>query len=419
MQVEYDAASQHCTLHCRQSCPPTPECADKQPFLIPLTLGLLLPDGREQPLQLVGEAAPHGSSRTLLVTEAAQSFTFVGVEAAPIPSLLRDCSAPVILDYPYSAADEAFLMAHDTDPFNRWAASQRLAMRMLLAMVAGELPDVSLLADALRKLLADAQLDAALKAEAMTLPSERDIAEASEVVHPAAIHRAREALKSQLAAQLEDALLALYDERAGISGRDDAAMQQRKLKNSALSLLAALRSDAVLALVERQFDAADNMSDQYAALRLLAAWETPARQRALTAFAQQWRDDANVMDKWFAVQAAAPLPDTLAQVEQLMAHPQFTLRNPNKVRALIGTFAQANSVCFHAEDGSGYDFVAAQVLALDAINPQIAARLARALVQWRRLEPQGRARNRAALERLAEAPNLSPDLYEIVHKSLA
>ena len=417
VRMDYDAQQQTCTLHCAQSCPATPENNEKQPFLIPLSIGLLLPDGSEQVLQLDSEAASCGTSRTLLVSEIEQSFTFVNVAEQPLPSLLRGFSAPVELDYPYSPADDAFLMQHDADAFNRWAAAQRLSMQTLLSMLAGDGPE-EILFEAFTQVLHDPSLDAALKAEALTLPSEADIAEASAPFDPAAIHAARQQLRCLIATRFRSDLEGSYQRLSQASGTDDAAMQQRKLKNVCMAYLAMLNDDDAISLVNRQFSAAVNMTDQYAALAALADCDCPERVQALAAFEQQWRSEANVMDKWFAVQAASSLPGALERVRALMTHEAFDLRNPNKVRAVIGAFAMRNPVAFHAEDGSGYAFIADQVLALDAINPQIASRMVRSLMNWKRLEPARSALNRGALQRIAAHESLSGDVFEVVSKSL-
>ncbi len=417
VRMNYNAEKQTCTLHCAQSCPTTPENSDKQPFLIPLAVGLLLPDGSEAALQLDGEAEACGTSRTLLVSETEQSFTFVNVPEQPLPSLLRGFSAPVELDYPYTLADDAFLMQHDSDAFNRWAAAQRLSMQTLLSMLAGDAPE-AILFEAFANVLHDQSLDAALKAEALTLPSEADIAEACMPFDPAAIHAAREQLHRLIAARLRSDFEDSYRQMAVASGLDDAAMQQRKLKNVCLAYLTMLNDQQAIGLASQQFDSATNMTDQYAALAALADCDCPERQQVLAAFEQQWRSETNVMDKWFAVQAASPLPGALERVRELMAHEAFDLRNPNKVRAVIGTFAMRNPAAFHAADGSGYEFVADQVLTLDSTNPQIASRMVRALMNWKRLEPGRRALNRAALQRIGDHTGLSGDVYEIVSKSL-
>jgi len=418
VRMDYDAEKQHCTLICSQSCPATPGSDHTWPFLIPLTIALLLPDGSEQALQLAGEAVAQGTVRTLMVREVTQSFTFVNVQMQPLASLLRDFSAPVELDFPYNPEDNAFLMRHDTDPFNRWAAAQRLSMQTLMSMLAGDEPDAGVAAS-FEHVLNDETLDAALKAEALMLPSESDIAEACERSDPGAIHAAREQLRRLIASRLRTAFEACYHRLSGVIGLDDEAMQQRKLKNICLAYLASLQDADVIRLVFDQFSTAANMTDQYAALSALAHCDCPERKQALAAFEHQWRDDANVMDKWFSVQAASSLPGTLETVKRLLKHKAFDWRNPNKVRALIGTFALRNPVAFHAVDGSGYAFVADQVLALDQINPQVASRMVRSLMNWRRLEPVRSALNCAALQRIADTDGLSGDVDEIVSKSLS
>jgi len=417
VRMDYDADQQTCTLTCSQCCPATPENNDKQPFLIPLSVGLVLPDGSEQALQLDGEAEPCGTNRTLLISRAKQSFTFVNVAEPPLPSLLRGFSAPVELDYPYTPDDNAFLMHFDSDSFNRWAAAQRLSMQTLLSMLDGESADTAI-ATAFGLLLADTQLDLALKAEAMTLPSEADIAEACSPADPAHIHAIREQLRRLIASTLRIELEQHHHHLSAATGLDDAAMQQRKLKNVCMAYLATLHDKSAISRAYDQFNSAENMTDQYAALTALSHCDCPEREQALAAFEQQWRSETNVMDKWFAVQAASSLPGAMKRIQALMTHKAFDLRNPNKVRAVIGTFALRNSAAFHAADGSGYDFIADQVLELDAINPQIASRMVRALMNWKRLEPSRSALNRAVLQRIADHKGLSGDVYEIVSKSL-
>jgi len=417
VRMDYDAATQTCTLHCSQ----TSGSAENHPFLIPLSLALLSPDG----------SAKH--EQTLLITQASQSFSFTGLSEKPLPSLLRGFSAPVELDYPYTADDDAFLMRHDSDAFNRWAAAQRLAMTTIQNMLIDSDTSVdritldSIRADritiAFEHLLRDGQLDDALKSEALILPSEADIAEACIAMHntadnPTRIHSAREHLRRHLADKLRDLFESIYQQRTSASGLDDDAMQQRKFKNVCLSYLATCNDSAAIDLTYNQFTHAANMSDQYAALSALSHCDCKERIQALAAFEQQWHNEPNVMDKWFAVQAASSLPDTLAQVQSLMTHPCFDLRNPNKVRALIGTFAMRNPAAFHAEDGSGYTFVANQVLALDQLNPQVASRMVRALMQWKRLESTRSALMRSQLQRIADSAGLSGDVFEIVSKSL-
>ncbi|MDX8413225.1 MAG: aminopeptidase N [Mariprofundales bacterium] len=418
VRMHYDSERQRCTLTCSQSSPDTPESSDKQPFPIPLSMALLQPNGTAQPLQLEDESEARGEERMLLVNQSSHTFTFIHVDGRPVPSLLRGFSAPVELDYNYSAEDNVFLMQHDSDDFNRWSAGQRLAMDTLLSMLDGADPDAETI-KAFDAVLCDDRLDPALRAEVLMLPSEQDIAASCVPADPAAIHRVRERLRSLLATTMHGSLNRYYHQLSALSGMDDVAMQQRKLKSVCLDYLLAVPDDAAIALAWNQFASASNMTDQYAALAVLSRCDCPERNQLLAAFAQQWSDESGVMDRWFAVQAASPLPDTLARVKSLLAHAQFDLRNPNKVRALIGTFAMRNPASFHAVDGSGYRFVADQVLALDKINPQIAARIASSLIHWKRVEPVRAARNRAQLQRIADHADLSVGVYEIVSKGLS
>jgi len=423
VSMSYDAELQQCTLNCAQSCADSPGQSDKQPYPIPFTVALLLPDGSEQPLQLSGEKRAQSTERTLIITKAEQSFTFIHVKEQPLPSLLRGFSAPVELDYPYSVDDDAFLMQHDSDAFNRWAASQRLAMTSIQDMMNKAARPDERITKAFAHLLTDHALGAALKAEALMLPSESDISEAQTSPNPPAnpdqIHAVREQLRHHIATTLRDEFETCYQTQSqGSTGLDDQAMQQRKLKNVCLSYLSTLHDQTSIQLVYKQFSNTANMTDQYAALSALSDCDCPERNTALSSFEQRWADDANVMDKWFAVQASSSLPNTLEQVKALMTHEKFDMHNPNKVRALIGTFAMRNPAAFHAEDGSGYSFVADQVLALDKLNPQVASRMVRALMQWKRLESKRSALMRNQLQRIAESSNLSGDVFEIVSKSL-
>jgi len=424
VRMTYDAVQQRCILHCYQSCADSPNQSDKQPYLIPLSLALLLPDGSAQALQLDGEGQSQGTERTLLITEAEQSFTFINVNEKPLPSLLRNFSAPVELEYPYSADDDVFLMQHDSDAFNRWAAAQRLAMAVIQEMLNKQYqgkataPD-SRITSAFAHLLANDTLDAALKAEALMLPSESDIAEANTPANPGLIHAVREHLRHHIATALRDDFESCYHQlSSGSNDLDDGAMQQRKLKNVCLSYLGTLNDRTAIQLIYKQFSNAANMTDQYAALSTLCDIDCPERTAALHAFEQRWIDDANVMDKWFAVQASSSLPNTLEHVKTLMGHDKFDLHNPNKVRSLIGSFAMRNPAHFHSDDGNGYAFVADQVLALDRLNPQTASRMVRALMQWKRIESGRSQLMRAQLQRIADSDGLSGDVFEIVSKSM-
>jgi len=430
----YDAARQRYELTLAQSCAPTPGQPAKQPFHIPVALGLLDSAGRELPLRLEGAPAGAAAPTTLVLelTEATQTFRFAGVPERPVPSLLRNFSAPVILDFDYGDDELAFLMAHDSDPFCRWEAGQRLAMRQLLALAtkargAGaaafdqtDADNAARLIDALRVTLNDAALDPAFRELALTLPSETLVAEQMEEIDPQAIHAARRFLRGALAKALRADLRRAYDDHQtpGAYRPDAASAARRALKNCALAYLAENDDADAHALAQRQYDRAGNMSDRLAALAALVNSSAPQRQAALARFYDDFRDEALVVDKWFALQATARGTD-VATVRELMRHPAFKRSNPNRARSLIFSFCNGNPSAFHAADGSGHAFWAEQVLALDAGNPQVAARLARSLDRWRRFAPALRASMRAALERVAAAPKLSKDVQELIGKSLA
>ena len=426
----YDAHAKTYTLTFRQSCPATPGQERKEPFVIPVAMGLLDSHGRELPLRLVGEAETAGTSRVLAVTEAVQSFTFVEVPVQPLPSLLRGFSAPVKLHYPYGRDQLMFLMQHDSDGFNRWEAGQQLAVQVLQALVEQQQRGEPLhldgrLIEALRAVLADETLDQAMVAEMLSLPAEAYLAELSEMADVDAIHIAREFAREAIARELFDLLWARYQRcreasRSTPYAADAAQIARRSLQNIALSYLMLARSEEALDVCVEQFEHADNMTERLAALAVLVNSPFDAdKANALAKFAEHFKDDALVMDQWFAVQAACPLPGGLERVQALMHHGAFTLKNPNKVRALIGAFANQNHVNFHRIDGAGYRFLADQVIALNALNPQIASRQLTPLTRWRKFDQTRQVLMRAELERILASGELSGDVYEVLSKSLA
>ena len=347
----------------------------------------------------------------LSLKKPGETFNFK-TNAKPIPSLLRGFSAPVILKYPYSEADLVDLLANDDDPFNRWEAAQQLAAELILAKEG--VPGKTFL-DALRKLLEDP--DRAFVAECLSLPSETFLAEQMNVVDPDGLHRARNDLRKRIAGFLREDFLSCY-EKLKIShpyAADPASTGKRALRNLVLSYLSEIDGPA---LALRQFRDADNMTDSMAALGCLANLDVPEREAALDEFYKRWRDEPLVVDKWLAVQAGSRLPSTLARVKSLLAHRAFDLKVPNKVYALIRTFA-ANHVRFHAADGAGYAFLADQVLALDKLNPQVAARMARGFDRWKRFDAGRRSKAEVALRRVRDADGLSRDVAEVVGKALA
>ena len=411
------------TLHLSQRTPPTPDQPEKRPLLIPVALGLLASDGKEWPLQLADEDAPGPASRVLLLEQDRQSYTFVGIDSQPVPSLLRGFSAPVKLDYPYTAEELAVLMAHDSDAFVRWEAAQVLAQREILGNVerraAGK--DMQLgapLIDACRALLSDQHSDPALIAEALILPDEDYLAQQMQVIDVDGIHEARHFVKSGLAAALSDTLKDRYEACSTASPYDKSptSMARRSLRNACLSYL--LLVPGGFELAEAQLAGSDNMTDTLAALQGLVRANAPLAEQALQDFEARWREDALVMDKWFVIQACVPGEATVERVRQLMAHPAFSLTNPNKVRSLLGAFSTMNPTGFHAASGKGYRLHADQVIKLNALNPQVAARMAAAFNAWTRYDEQRRGLMQAELKRIAGTAGLSPDVAEIVQSSL-
>jgi len=417
---DYDPGSQRYTLRFTQSVPDTPDQTDKPPFLIPVVTGLVGPDGNDMVVRREGDTvALH--QHTLELREADQTFVFEGVAAAPVPSLLRNFSAPVKLEFGYSDEQLMFLMANDSDGFNRWDAGQTLSRRVLLTMVeaiqrggAPVVPD-GLLA-AFRGTLRSDSGDPALIAEVLSLPGIGYLGDFMATVDVDALFAARQALRRTIGESLRDDLIALYDrlhDAAPYAPTPDA-IGRRSLRNRILSYLSAAGDEARCIA---QYREQHNMTDVMAALTLIADGEHPEREAVLADFEGRWRQDALVMDKWFAVQGMSSREDTLERVRSLMTHDSFSLHNPNKVRALIGSFANANPKRFHAADGSGYAFLRDQVLALDPANPQVAARLVRALSRWQRYDPARQALMHSVLEDVAAA-KVSKDVYEIASKSL-
>lgn len=401
----YDAATQTYTLRTSQSCRTLPDYPEPKPFHIPLSIGLLDRDGNELVSQLLN------------VTEAEQSFEFANIANAPIPSLLRDFSAPVRVNFPYSREDLIFLLANDSNAFNRFDAGQRVATQEIYAMMDGQEQASEAVLGAFAALL-QAPLAPAFLAIAISPPGVGELVEPMEVCDYPLAYRARRAFCTQFATRHRDLLLATYE-----ANRDDGSMSatatgQRALKNTALSFLSLLDDAAILDRIVAQHEAAANMTDELAALSILANIEGDARQVALDRFAARWQSDSLVMNKWFATQARVTIPGVREHVLALTTHPAFDPENPNKVRSLYGAFA-GNPVHFHAADGSGYALLADEVLALNAFNPMVAGRLATAYRKYKRLPADAQALMKRELERIMASPDLSPDVYEIISKTLA
>ncbi|MEM1411859.1 MAG: aminopeptidase N, partial [Pseudomonadota bacterium] len=411
------------TLTLRQETTPTPDQEDKQPLLIPFAVGLLTQAGDSLPLQLAGEAEQGETTRVLMLEDSESRFVFEGVTAPPIPSLLRDFSAPVKVVYDYTPAELATLITADPDPFTRWEAAQRLAQDAILEqlprLAKGEPLSLSQpLVTAYRGLLSDAESAPALVAESLMLPDEDYLAEQVDEVDVDQLHAAREFVRGGLASALKEEFQAVYERLQDGRAYDKApsAMAARSLKNAALSYLALVPGGADLA--GQQLEASDNMTDTLAALRALVFNDLPGAPEALEAFEARWKGDALVMDKWFVMQAIKPGHDTVDRVVALMAHPEFSLGNPNKVRSLIGAFAMLNPTGFHAPDGRGYRFLADRVIELNASNPQMAARMVSSFNRWPKYDQARRALMKDELERVADVEGLSTDVFEIVSNAL-
>jgi aminopeptidase N len=443
----YDADARSYTLSLEQRCPPTRGQMLKEPFVIPVAMGLLSHEGTPLPLRLLngngnGNGNGHGNGsggshhdaedapmqRLLVLDQARASWTFTGLDAAPVPSLLRGFSAPVHLDDGLSDAELLVLLAHDPDPFNRWEAGQRLGLaRMHAALAAGGLPTLDdAYVDAMRSVLTHGELAPAFKELALTLPSEVYVAEELDVVDPQRVHAVREAMRMQLAERLHEDWARAFDTHQVRAGyRPDAAQSgQRALANLALSMLclhAAGSGDTVWPQrAYQRFKDAGNMTERMGALGALLDAHAPLADTALERFHAIFKDDALVIDKWFALQARASEQDgkVFERVKALLKHPDFSLRNPNRARSLIFTLAQGNPGAFHRADGAGYVFWADRMLELDVINAQVAARLARVMDRWSKLAEPYRTAARAALARVAAKPDLSNDVREIVTRAL-
>ena len=405
--LSHDPMARQVELTLEQSVPPTPGQSDKRPMAIPLRVALFDP-----------ESGTHHGDELLMLTQAEQRFTFPDFAAAPILSINRGFSAPVIVDTNRSQADLAFLSAHDDDPFARYEAMQQLMVNVLVGRIGGQAADEGAVIDAIRQTLTNPALDPAFVAEAIRLPSEAYLGDQMRQVDPDAIHAAREALQRSIGAELEPLW---RDVHAGLKANgfalSPAAKGARKLRNAALHYLVASGAADGPGIAFDQFSSADNMTERQAALGTLANGVSPERVAALDIFYNRYSADALTLDKWFQTQAFAFHPDTVELVEELGRHKDFTLSNPNRVRALYGAFS-GNQWAFHHRSGKGYRLVADCIIALDGLNPQTAARLVPPLGRWKRFDTERAALMQAELRRILAQPGLSKDVTEQARKSL-
>jgi aminopeptidase N len=416
---KYDANAKTYALTVSQLLRPTPGQPEKAPMLVPLRLGLVGPSGRALPLTLDGENAPGPLERVVELTTPEQTFTFVGVDEEPLLSIGRRFSAPAVFKVDQSAEARTHLMANDPDSFNRWEAGQTAARTTMLAMMKGASPDPLYVA-AIGPVLDKAMDDMAFAANMLSLPLESELAMAVEVVDPDAIHDARKLLVRTVAEAHREKFAALYAKLTdtGTFSPDAKAAGKRALRNACLRFLTAADDAAAAKLAAKHYDTATNMTDMIAGLAALTRMTAPETERSLAHFHDRFAKDPLVLDKWMGLQAGSPKPDTVARVRALMNDPHFDIKNPNRVRALIGAFS-VNQLRFNAADGSGYRLLGEIVRQLDGLNAQVAARIAGAFETWRRFDPARQTLIRAELESTLKTPGLSSNMFEVVSKMLA
>ena len=424
VEQQYNSTTKTLALTIKQTCPPTPGQAEKQTLHIPIKLGFL--DNKGFPMQVLMQGKTDSALEVIVeLKQQQQTFNFIQLSKKPIVSLLRGFSAPVKLTLNRSLEELAFLLIHDPDTFNRWEAGQQLASLIILELVKDfqsgkQLQLTPILVDAFKHLLVQSWDDLSYFSLLLNLPEESYLAEQMPVIDVVAIHQTREFVKRTLAEQLNDEFTALYQNfHKDESGKFDShSIGRRRIKNICLGYSCKLESDEVYEIAEKQFRTAKNMTDQIAALSTIVNSLHPNKNSCLNYFYEQWQNEALVIDKWFALQASSYMPNTFNVIQELMQHPAFDLKTPNRVRALIGAFTQANPLHFHTENGQGYQFLADQVIALNEINPQIASRILGALTHWHRFDENRQKLMKLELKRITHTANISKDVYEVASKSL-
>ncbi len=421
---EYDNEEKTFTLTVTQSCPATPGQVKKEPFQLPLAIGFVGPRCEDMPTQLEGEDEPVEGTRVLEIKNPEEKFTFVNVSEKPIPSLLRNFSAPVIVHYPYTDEELLWLFQCDSDPFARWEAGQEFAKRLIFKVAEQYRQKKPLtmdarLIEAYKKIIAGPHEDHGVEALLLVLPTLNYLIQMKEAGDIDAVHAAREFVKESLAKTLTQEFFEAYEHhRLSAYKYNVEDMGKRSFKNTCLAYLVESGAGKYPSLAYRQFEASDNMTDSVGALAALNNHDCSERERALGEFYKKWKEQPLVVNKWFAIQASSTLSSTLDNVKRLMEHPAFNIKNPNNVYFLIRTFG-ANAICFHEKKGEGYRFIADQVLAIDPMNPHVSAALLQPLTQWRMMDKARAALMKKELERISKAAPLSKDVYEIVAKSLA
>jgi len=416
----YDVNAKTYTLDLSQALAATPGQPEKQPMHIPVRMGLVGQTGAQLPLTLEGENQAGPATRVLELTESFHRFTFVDVAEEPLLSLGRDFSAPAIFRTPLDRHDRATLMGKDSDAFNRWEAGQTLAAEIMLEVAGHARSDASTdYITAIGDVLARAEDDPAFAAQMLMPPTESELAAKKTPVDPVAINTARLALVRAIALAHRERLARLYEQMRdpGDFSPDAKSAGQRALRNACLRYLTAADDEAAAGLADAHYRTASNMTDMIAGLAALTRMESPLRDAAFTHFHDRFRNDPLVLDKWMSLQAGSPLPETVNAVRALMKHPAFDIKNPNRVRALVGAFS-ANHLRFHSQDGSGYRLVGEVIRTLDGMNPQVAARMAGAFESWRRYDPARQQMMRAELAAIRDLAGISPNLFEVASKML-
>jgi len=423
VDTEYDAENQEYHLHVKQTCPPTPNQEDKKPFHIPLAVGLLNSAGEEILLQT--EDGESKKTIVLNVTKPEQRFTLKNISEKPIPSLLRGFSAPVKVHYSRTDEELAFLMSHDKDPAERWEAGQRYTTKIILSLISDYQANKPLkLSDdfirAMCNVLVDQEENKAFIAEMLALPDEAYLAGLMNPVDADAIFQVRQFVKKSLVANLRDRFLAVYHENHNDKPYFYSAVgsAERAIKNAALGYLMFLPDESMYELCYQQYKKANNMTDELAALNLLAATDCKQRQTALNSFYDDWKDEPLVVDKWLVAQAMSPLPNALQRVKDLAEHPAFNIKNPNKVRSLLGVFSMFNLAQFHLASGDAYDYLTEMTLKVDDINSLVSPRLIEPFTRWRQYDKPRAELMKKQLQKILEKPKLSKALYEIASKSV-
>ena len=426
VREEFDSNERTYTLRFRQVAPMGQDESQFRPMHVPVRMGLLSPEGEALGLQLKGESGVGASERVIELRDAETELCFVDVPGRPIASLLRGYSAPVRLRFERSPSDLALLMAKDTDTFVRWDAGQTMFGDAILALAADqaagrELGLESHLAEAFRAVLVDPELDGSMRSLMLVLPTESVLEQRMEVIDPDALYAARSFVRRELAtacmAELQTVLAGTASAESYRATKE--AIDRRRLRATALAYLASADKEAGASLAAAELDNADNMTDTMSSLGCLVQLDVSQRASALEAFYARWKEDPLVLDKWFTLQACSRLPGAVERVQELSRHPDFQLQNPNRARSLVGAFSRANPTGFHDKSGGGYRFLADQVIALDPVNPQVAARLVGAFNAWKRYDPGRQALMRAELERIQAQAGLSKNVSEVVARGLA